>query len=126
MGRSADLGTLASGEPGTGVIWTLEGSEQMNANLVRFESGEGVGEHANDKVDVLFLGVAGEGYIYVGGQGHRISAGNLVFAPRDTRRSTRAASDGFAYLTVHRRRGPLEIGKRAEQESEPQKGQAPG
>jgi len=39
-----------------------------------------------------------------------LSAGRLVFAPRGAPRSTGALSEGFAYLTVHRRRGPLRIG----------------
>jgi hypothetical protein len=34
----------------------------------------------------------------------------LVFVPRGARRSTVSLSDGFAYLTIHRRRGPLKIG----------------
>jgi quercetin dioxygenase-like cupin family protein len=93
-----------------GVIWALEHSGDLNANLVRFDAGGGVGEHVNDEVDVLFLGVAGSGSVRVDGEEHRLSAGTLVFAPRGARRSTSASSDGFAYLTVHRRRGPLLIG----------------
>jgi quercetin dioxygenase-like cupin family protein len=46
----------------------------------------------------------------VSGEEHPLGAGKLVFVPRGVRRSTSALSDGFAYLTVHRRRGPLRIG----------------
>jgi hypothetical protein len=35
-----------------------------------------------------------------------------VFIPKGARRSTVSASEDFAYLTVHRRRGPLQIGLR--------------
>ncbi len=69
-----------------------------------------MGEHVNDEVDVLFVGVAGSGFVCVEGEEYVLSAGMLVFAPRGTRRSTNALSDEFAYLTVHRRRGPLRIG----------------
>jgi quercetin dioxygenase-like cupin family protein len=93
-----------------GVIWALEGSGDLNANLVRFDAGGGVGEHVNDEVDVIFVGVAGSGIARVDGEEHALSAGTLVFAPWGARRSTGASSDGFAYLTVHRRRGPLRIG----------------
>ena len=67
------------------MVWALEESGDLNANLVRFDVGRGVEEHA-------------------------LSAGKLVFVPRGARRSTGASSDGFAYLTVHRSRGPLRIG----------------
>jgi len=92
------------------VIWALEESGDLNANLVRFDAGGGVEEHVNDEVDVLCVGVAGSGTVRVDGEEHALSAGKLVFVPRGARRSTGASSDGFAYLTVHRRRGPLRIG----------------
>jgi quercetin dioxygenase-like cupin family protein len=92
------------------VIWALEESGDLNANLVRFDAGGGVEEHVNDEVDVLFVGVAGSGTVRVDGEEQALSAGMLVFVPRGARRSTGASSVGFAYLTVHRRRGPLRIG----------------
>ena len=52
---------VASAGDRVGVIWTLERSGDLNANLVCFGAGGGVGEHVNEEVDVLFLGVAGSG-----------------------------------------------------------------
>ena len=100
-----------------GVIWSLQRSGELNANLVRFDAGGGVGEHVNEEVDVLFVGIAGSGSVRVDGEDHDLGAGRLVFAPRGVRRSTRAFSDGFAYLTVHRRRGPLRIGDNLRRET---------
>jgi quercetin dioxygenase-like cupin family protein len=108
-GYDVDLLGVSATNPGTGVLWTLEGSTQVNANLVCFDAGGGVEEHVNEEVDVLFVGVAGSGSVRVDGEELALSAGRLVFAPRGARRSTGASSDGFAYLTVHRRRGPLQI-----------------
>ena len=107
---SMDLNELAAttGQH-AGVIWTLEGSGDLNANLVRFDRGGGVGEHVNEEVDVLFVGVAGSGIVRVSGAEHPLSAGALVFVPKGAGRSTLALSDGFAYLTVHRRRGPIRL-----------------
>jgi quercetin dioxygenase-like cupin family protein len=106
-----DLNELvASAGDRVGVIWALERSGDLNANLVRFDAGGGVGEHVNEEVDVLFVGAAGSGSVCVSGEEHPLGAGKLVFVPRGVRRSTSALSDGFAYLTVHRRRGPLRIG----------------
>ena len=56
------------------------------------------------------MGMAGSGFVRVGGDEHALFAGTLVFVSKGPRRSTVALSDGFAYLTVHRRRGPLTIG----------------
>ena len=106
-----DLNELAaSAGDRVGAIWTLEHSDELNANLVRFDAGGGVGEHINEEVDILFLGVAGSGSVRVDGEEHALSAGRLVFVPLGARRSTVTSSDGFSYLTVHRRRGPLQIG----------------
>jgi quercetin dioxygenase-like cupin family protein len=108
---SVDLGQIVASAAGQeGVVWTIRESSELNANLVRFEVGGGVGEHANDEVDVLVVGVSGSGSVRVDGKEHPVSNGTLVFVPRGAWRSTRAASEDFAYLSVHRRRGPLRIG----------------
>lgn len=95
-----------------GVIWTLDASSELNANLVQFGTGHSVEEHVNDEVEVIVVGVSGEGTVTVDQQEHALSAGMLVFIPKGARRSTVSASEDFAYLTVHRRRRPLQIGLR--------------
>jgi quercetin dioxygenase-like cupin family protein len=100
-GDAPNLNELAAAAGGrSGVVWKLEASGDLNANLVRFDAGGGVGEHVNQELDVM----------RVEAEEHPLSAGTLVFVPRGARRSTVSLSDGFAYLTVHRRRGPLKIG----------------
>jgi mannose-6-phosphate isomerase-like protein (cupin superfamily) len=108
--RAVDLPEIASGERGLGVVWTQEGSEDLNANLVRFEAGEGVGIHVNKEVDVIFVGVSGTGTVVVDGETFALEPGRLVYVPKGCLRATQSASSEFAYLTVHRRRGPLHIG----------------
>ncbi len=95
-----------------GVIWTLDASSDMNANLVRFGTGAGVGEHVNDEVEVIVVGVSGSGIVRVDREEHALSAGMLVFIPKGARRSTASTSEDFAYLTAHLRRRPLQIGLR--------------
>ena len=110
-GDSVDLGKIAASAYGrAGVVWTLEASSQLNANLVRFETGDGVGEHVNDEVDVIILGISGSGLVEVDEREHPVSNGTIILVPKGARRSTRSVSGDFAYLTVHRRRGPLQIG----------------
>ena len=103
---------IATAGERAGVVWALQGSEDLNANLVRFTSGRGVDEHTNVEVDVIFVGVSGSGVVMIDGDEYPLPAGTVVFAPKGTRRSTRSASKDFAYLTIHRRRGPLRIGSR--------------
>ena len=103
-----EIATSATGREGT--IWTLEGSRDLNANLVRFGAGAGVGEHVNEDVDVLIVGISGVGLVGVDGEEHDLANGDAVFVPRGSTRYTRAVSGDFAYLSVHRRRGLLRIG----------------
>jgi len=107
---AVDLAEISAGARGSGAVWTLRGTGDLNANLVGFPCGEGVGEHVNWEVDVLFVGVSGSGVVEVDGREHALGAGVLVLAPKGARRATRSASSGFSYLTVHKRRGPVPLG----------------
>lgn len=114
-GNSVNLRETAVVSRGrAGTVWTLAGSEDLNANLVRFPVGSGVEGHVNDEVDVLILGVSGEGEVVVEGKEHALSAGVLVFVPRGTRRSIRSVSEDFSYVSVHRKRGGVRIGRRGD------------
>lgn len=115
-GYTVDLRAAAGAARGSGTAWTLESGEDLNANLVR-PAGGGVGEHVNDEVDVVFVGVSGSGVVNVDGEEFALSGGRLVFVPKGSRRSTRGVTEDFAYLTVHRRRGPVRLGKKAGAES---------
>jgi cysteine synthase len=56
-----DIAATASDR--TGVIWTLNASSDLNANLVCFVTGQGVEEHVNDEIEVMVLGVSGSGIV---------------------------------------------------------------
>ena len=116
---SVDLARIAvrSGEQ-VGTIWALGQSKDLNANLVRFPAGRGVEEHVNDEVDVILVGVSGTGAVAVDGEEHVLRAGTLVLVPKGARRRIRSLSRGFAYLSVHRRRGALRIGRKEKQSKE--------
>jgi len=109
---AVDLVGIVSEDHGLGVVWTQEGEGDLNANLVRFEAGEGVGIHRNDEVDVVFVGVSGSGVLVVDGEELPLQPGRLVYVPKGCLRATRSDSGEFAYLTVHRRRGPLRLAPR--------------
>jgi mannose-6-phosphate isomerase-like protein (cupin superfamily) len=46
----------------------LRAGSDLNANLVRFGAGRGVGEHVNDETDVVFVFVAGSGFVEADGR----------------------------------------------------------
>ena len=110
---AVDFAGIAAMDPGMGVVWSHEGGEDLNVNLVRFETGEGVGVHANNEVDVVFVGVSGSGAVVVEGERFSLEPGRLVYVPKGCLRATRSGSGEFAYLTVHRRRGPLRLAARS-------------
>lgn len=68
---------------GPGVLWTLGQSDDLNANLVRFAPGEGVG--------------AGE--ISIEWDERPLVAGVLALVPNGASRSIRSDSEDFAYLS---------------------------
>ena len=81
---------LLPGGKREGSIWTLEQSSDLNVNLVRFPAGGGVGEHVNEEVDVLVVGVSGSGVIAVDGREHPLRAGTLAFVPKGARHSRKS------------------------------------
>ena len=85
-------------------VWSQE-SEDLNVNLLVLGPGDGIAEHHNPELDVLVIGVEGEGSVTVEGEEQALRAGQAVVIPKGTRRSIRSSDDRFAYLTCHRRRG---------------------
>ncbi|MEU6659001.1 hypothetical protein [Streptomyces sp. NPDC046821] len=99
-------------ESRTGALWKLDGAaRQLDANLVRLLPGADVPGHVEPDLDVLLVTVEGSGTLRHGGDEEELAPGVLVFLPRGERRSVTAGPDGLAYLTAHRRRPGLSIGR---------------
>lgn len=96
---------------GDGVQWTLEASAELNANVVDLGPGAAIEEHLNDAVDVVVVVLSGHGSAEVDGAPVTLSPHVFAHVPRGARRRIDAGPDGLRYLTVHRRRGPLTIGR---------------
>ena len=105
-GIVANLSAIAQATTHRGPVWTTE-SQDLNVNLLVFRAGEGVPEHVNSEVDVLMIGIAGNGVVNIDGKPHALPPGYCVIVPKGARRSTKVMSDRFAYLTCHRRRPGL-------------------
>jgi mannose-6-phosphate isomerase-like protein (cupin superfamily) len=93
-----------------GAVWSLAHGGDLDANLVRLGPDGSIGEHRNDDVDVLELGIEGAGWVMVDGVQASLRPGTLVAVPKGTTRSIRSDADvELVYLTVHRSRAGLQI-----------------
>lgn len=88
------------------MAWT-GGSEDLHLNLVILDAGAAVEEHVNAEVDVLLVGIEGNGVVAIEGDRQALGPGHAVVIPKGRRRSIAGGGARFAYLTCHRRRGGL-------------------
>jgi mannose-6-phosphate isomerase-like protein (cupin superfamily) len=103
-GDSVDLMALS----GTGPLWGMA-SADLNATLLAWPAGHELAEHVNDELDVLLVVLDGHGRAIVDGEVHELAAGSALLVARGARRRIAAGEGGLRYLSVHRRRGPLQI-----------------
>jgi quercetin dioxygenase-like cupin family protein len=96
---------------GRGPAWGTE-SEDLNATLLVWRQGEGQPAHVNAERDVLLVALSGAGRLVLDGVEHLLEAGTLAILPRGSERSVVAGTEGLRCLTVHRRRGGLQIASR--------------
>ena len=112
------------GEEGTGIVDLLAGdgrgplwgeaTDDLNMTLLSWPEGQGPSEHINGELDVAYVIVAGSGTLVVDDAKRDVRAGQAIIVPRGARRGIEAGPDGIRYLSVHRRRGGLQIGRIAE------------
>jgi mannose-6-phosphate isomerase-like protein (cupin superfamily) len=93
---------------GTGPLWGMA-STDLNATLLAWPPAHEVAEHVNGELDVLVIVLDGHGTATVDGKAHDLATGRAILIPRGSRRRITANETGLRYLSVHRRRGPLQI-----------------
>ncbi|HEV2060374.1 MAG TPA: cupin domain-containing protein [Solirubrobacteraceae bacterium] len=96
------------GMPGSGPLWGMA-SADLNATLLSWPSGHEVPEHVNEELDVLIVVLTGRGTVMIDGRPHDLGPGSAILVPRGVRRRIVASDSGVRYLSIHRRRGPLQI-----------------
>jgi mannose-6-phosphate isomerase-like protein (cupin superfamily) len=96
------------GRSGSGPLWGMA-STDLNATLLAWPPMHEVAEHVNEELDVLVLVLDGRGTATIDGEAHDLATGSAILVPRGTRRRITAGKMGLRYLSVHRRRGPLQI-----------------
>lgn len=103
---AGNLQAIAASFSGSGPAWTLA-SDDLNVNLIVLRHGASVPEHVNDALDVLLVGVEGDGTVTIDDRAFVFGAGRAILVPKGARRGVRATGLRLAYLTCHRRRGGL-------------------
>ena len=73
----------------------------------------GPDEHVNSERDVLIVVLQGHATVTVDGKEHVIRSGHALVLEKGRARSIRAGEAGVRYLSIHRRRGPLQIASAA-------------
>jgi mannose-6-phosphate isomerase-like protein (cupin superfamily) len=96
------------GREGIGPLWGMA-STDLNATLLAWPPGHEVAEHRNEELDVLLVVLGGQGNAIIDDEPHELATGSTILIPRGTRRRIAAGATGLRYLSVHRRRGPLQI-----------------
>ena len=103
-----DLGQVPSGPDGA--IWSAPHGGDLDANLVQLGPGCAIAEHVNDDVDVVLYIRTGAGEIVIDGERHTLAHDVFVVVPRRASRSITTGAAGLTYLSLHRGRGPLNVG----------------
>jgi mannose-6-phosphate isomerase-like protein (cupin superfamily) len=103
-GAPADL-TAGAGD---GPVWGVA-SDDLNVTLLSWAPGTALPEHVNDELDVLLVVVSGSGTCTVDGREEPLAAARARLVPKGARRAIAAGPQGIRYLSIHRRRGPLQI-----------------
>jgi mannose-6-phosphate isomerase-like protein (cupin superfamily) len=98
--------TTSLDRPGEGTLWSAAGAD-LNANLLAWPPGGGVGEHRNHERDVLLVVVGGGGTLVIDGRPLTLRAPQLVLVPRGAARAITAGPEGLRYVSAHRRREGL-------------------
>lgn len=101
-----NIQTVLESTDKNGPIWSVS-STQLNANLLRLSTGEGIPLHVNTEVDVVFVIFEGRGQLTVNDEVHELAQGKIFFVPQGTARMLRCTGGPLVYLTCHRRRAGL-------------------
>jgi uncharacterized protein (DUF2249 family)/quercetin dioxygenase-like cupin family protein len=96
----------AIGSAHSGPQWAHE-SEDLDVTLLSWEAGKRIEAHVNNEVDVIWVGVAGEGFATVNGTRHTLRPGVALLIPKGCERAVESTAPQFSYLSVHRRRRGL-------------------
>jgi quercetin dioxygenase-like cupin family protein len=86
-------------------------SEELNVTPLSWKAGSGPQEHVNQERDVLVVALDGSATLSIDGEQRELDRGETAIIAKGRKRKITAGGDGVRYLSVHRRRPPLQIGR---------------
>jgi quercetin dioxygenase-like cupin family protein len=86
-------------------------SDELNATPLSWRAGTGPPEHVNEERDVLVVVLDGSATLSIDGDERKLAQGDSAIIAKGRRRKITAGRDGVRYLSIHRRRPPLQIGQ---------------
>jgi hypothetical protein len=84
-------------------------SDELNATLLVWPPGHEVAEETSSVLDVLLIVLEGGATAKVDDREHALFPGSALLLESGRMRTIRVGSEGVRYLSVHRRRGPLQL-----------------
>jgi quercetin dioxygenase-like cupin family protein/hemerythrin len=92
-------------------------SEDLNVTSLAWKAGSGPPEHVNEERDVLVVVLDGSATLSIDGEERELARGETAIVDKGRRRRITAGRGGVRYLSIHRRRPPLQIGRAADRRS---------
>jgi len=106
--REPDAVVDLLGGTGTGPLWGMA-SRDLNATLLAWPPGHELVAETNSELDVLLIVLEGGGVATVDEQEHVLVPGNALLVEKGSSSGIRAGADGLRYVSIHRRRGALQL-----------------
>jgi quercetin dioxygenase-like cupin family protein len=85
-------------------------SDELNATRLSWKAGAGPPEHVNEERDVLVVVFDGSATLSIDGEERELARGESAIVAMGSWSKITAGGGGVRYLSVHRRRPPLQIG----------------
>jgi quercetin dioxygenase-like cupin family protein len=88
-------------------------SDDLNVTPLTWKAGSGPPEHVNEERDVLVVVLDGSASLCIDAEERELARGEAAIVAKGRRRKITAGRDGVRYLSIHRRRPPLQISRSA-------------
>ena len=88
--------------------------DELNVTKLSWQASSGPPEHINEERDVLMVVLDGSATLSIDGKQRELARGETAIIAKGRKRKITAGADGVRYLSVHRRRPPLQIGRAPE------------
>lgn len=87
-------------------VWQPE-TDDLHMNVIVLRTGELIGSHTNQLLDVVVTCLRGSGTITIDQESIAVKPGSIVLIPRGAMREIESGPEGIVYTTVHRKRGGI-------------------